>query len=200
MRACVTRVVCVQGHVTEAGHHQHTNSADTQTQHTNSNTQQPTPKNQQTIKKGVAHRDIKLENTLLQQISGLPRPLVKICDLGYAKHDNRSAAHSKVAFLGGGMLVGSLVHTRTCHTCLPQNAKITNNNTNTTQNTQPNKGRHAHVHGARGAQQPQHGRRVRRQGGRGSVVVCAWGVWAFWWFYRCFEGHAHSTKGTQQLT
>ena len=31
---------------------------------------------------GVANRDIKLENTLLD---GSPRPLVKICDFGYSK-------------------------------------------------------------------------------------------------------------------
>ncbi|KAF6263511.1 kinase-like domain-containing protein [Scenedesmus sp. NREL 46B-D3] len=50
-------------------------------------------------RKGVANRDIKLENTLLQVISGLPRPLVKICDFGYSKHDNRSVARSKVGTL-----------------------------------------------------------------------------------------------------
>ena len=31
---------------------------------------------------GVANRDIKLENTLLD---GSPRPLLKICDFGYSK-------------------------------------------------------------------------------------------------------------------
>lgn len=31
-----------------------------------------------------------------QVIPGLPRPLVKICDFGYSKHDNRSVARSKV--------------------------------------------------------------------------------------------------------
>ena len=31
---------------------------------------------------GVANRDIKLENTLLE---GSPRPLIKICDFGYSK-------------------------------------------------------------------------------------------------------------------
>ncbi|WIA16599.1 hypothetical protein OEZ85_013266 [Tetradesmus obliquus] len=50
-------------------------------------------------RKGVANRDIKLENTLLQVIPGLPRPLVKICDFGYSKHDNRSVARSKVGTL-----------------------------------------------------------------------------------------------------
>jgi serine/threonine protein kinase len=98
-------------------------------------------------KKGVANRDIKLENTLLavrrrlrpvvlrlagagaqrgadsllhptpltpphaprthtrtqqqrQMAPGLPRPLVKICDFGYSKHDNRSVARSKVVCVG----------------------------------------------------------------------------------------------------
>lgn len=50
-------------------------------------------------KKGVANRDIKLENTLLAMAPGLPRPLVKICDFGYSKHDNRSVARSKVGTL-----------------------------------------------------------------------------------------------------
>lgn len=38
---------------------------------------------------GVASRDIKLENTLLD---GSPRPLLKICDFGYSKV--RAASHS----------------------------------------------------------------------------------------------------------
>lgn len=50
-------------------------------------------------KKGVGIRDIKLENTLLQVIPGLPRPLLKICDFGYSKHDTRSCARSKVGTL-----------------------------------------------------------------------------------------------------
>ena len=33
-------------------------------------------------KRGVANRDIKLENTLLQMVKGLPLPLLKICDFG----------------------------------------------------------------------------------------------------------------------
>jgi serine/threonine protein kinase len=36
---------------------------------------------------------------LLQMAPGLPRPLVKICDFGYSKHDNRSVARSKVGTL-----------------------------------------------------------------------------------------------------
>ncbi|GBF93316.1 sulfur stress regulator [Raphidocelis subcapitata] len=50
-------------------------------------------------KKGVGIRDVKLENTLLQVIPGLPRPLLKICDFGYSKHDTRSCARSKVGTL-----------------------------------------------------------------------------------------------------
>ncbi|KXZ46593.1 hypothetical protein GPECTOR_42g804 [Gonium pectorale] len=50
-------------------------------------------------KRGVANRDIKLENTLLQKVDGLPLPLLKICDFGYSKADVRSAAKSKVGTL-----------------------------------------------------------------------------------------------------
>lgn len=43
---------------------------------------------------GVASRDIKLENTLLDSS---PRPLVKICDFGYSKHEKfQSAPGSRV--------------------------------------------------------------------------------------------------------
>ncbi len=48
-------------------------------------------------KRGVANRDIKLENTLLQVVKGLPLPLLKICDFGYSKADFKSAAKSKVS-------------------------------------------------------------------------------------------------------
>lgn len=34
-----------------------------------------------------------------QVIPGLPRPLVKICDFGYSKHDDRSVPRSKVVSL-----------------------------------------------------------------------------------------------------
>jgi serine/threonine-protein kinase SRK2 len=47
-------------------------------------------------RRGVANRDIKLENTLLQVVKGLPLPLLKICDFGYSKADFKSAAKSKV--------------------------------------------------------------------------------------------------------
>lgn len=50
-------------------------------------------------KRGVVNRDIKLENTLLQENNGLPLPLVKICDFGYSKADFKSAAKSKVGTL-----------------------------------------------------------------------------------------------------
>jgi serine/threonine-protein kinase SRK2 len=43
---------------------------------------------------GVANRDIKLENALLDSN---PRPLLKICDFGYSKHENfQSAPGSRV--------------------------------------------------------------------------------------------------------
>ncbi|KAK9829253.1 hypothetical protein WJX72_004786 [[Myrmecia] bisecta] len=43
---------------------------------------------------GVANRDIKLENTLLD---GTTKPLIKICDFGYSKHDKlQSAPGSRV--------------------------------------------------------------------------------------------------------
>ena len=46
-------------------------------------------------KEGVCHRDLKLENTLLD---GNPSaPLIKICDFGYSKRKNHdSAPHSTV--------------------------------------------------------------------------------------------------------
>ncbi|GFH19807.1 protein kinase domain-containing protein [Haematococcus lacustris] len=46
-------------------------------------------------RKGIANRDIKLENCLLQNEEGLPYPLLKICDFGYSKADFRSAAKSQ---------------------------------------------------------------------------------------------------------
>ncbi|KAJ9525256.1 hypothetical protein QJQ45_020801 [Haematococcus lacustris] len=47
-------------------------------------------------RKGVVNRDIKLENTLLQMVPGLPLPLLKICDFGYSKAHFMSAPKSKV--------------------------------------------------------------------------------------------------------
>ena len=50
-------------------------------------------------RKGVVNRDIKLENTLLQNIPGLPLPLLKVCDFGYSKAQFMSAPKSKVGTL-----------------------------------------------------------------------------------------------------
>ena len=46
---------------------------------------------------GVVNRDIKLENTLLD---GAPRPLLKICDFGYSKHEADSRPKTKVGTPG----------------------------------------------------------------------------------------------------
>ena len=46
---------------------------------------------------GVYNRDIKLENTLLDSSR---RPLLKICDFGYSKHENDSLPISKVGTPG----------------------------------------------------------------------------------------------------
>ena len=46
------------------------------------------------LSQGVVNRDIKLENTLLDTS---PRPLVKLCDFGYSKHEKfQSAPGSRV--------------------------------------------------------------------------------------------------------
>uniref|UniRef100_A0A7S1CUB7 Protein kinase domain-containing protein n=1 Tax=Picochlorum oklahomense TaxID=249345 RepID=A0A7S1CUB7_9CHLO len=51
-------------------------------------------------RKGVCNRDIKLENTLLV-LQKDKKPLLKMCDFGYAKHDQLdSIAHSKVGTPG----------------------------------------------------------------------------------------------------
>lgn len=41
-------------------------------------------------KKGVANRDVKLENILLQ--TGSKMPLAKLCDFGYSKHEEWDSA------------------------------------------------------------------------------------------------------------
>ncbi len=46
---------------------------------------------------GIVNRDIKLENTLLD---GTKRPLLKICDFGYSKHEKDSLPKSKVGTPG----------------------------------------------------------------------------------------------------
>ena len=45
---------------------------------------------------GVANRDLKPENLLLDKVGGNRRPLLKICDFGYAKHDLNSPATTGV--------------------------------------------------------------------------------------------------------
>ncbi|GBF96707.1 sulfur stress regulator [Raphidocelis subcapitata] len=51
-------------------------------------------------RKGVANRDIKLDNLLLQPLTGLPRPLLKVCDFGYSKSEmRRCEAHARVGTL-----------------------------------------------------------------------------------------------------
>ncbi|KAF6263514.1 kinase-like domain-containing protein [Scenedesmus sp. NREL 46B-D3] len=49
-------------------------------------------------RKGVANRDIKLDNILLDRsvLGKADWPILKICDWGYAKHDAKSLAKSKV--------------------------------------------------------------------------------------------------------
>lgn len=47
-------------------------------------------------KKGVANRDLKLENLLLDRKGTGSRPLLKICDFGYSKHDVNSPAKTVV--------------------------------------------------------------------------------------------------------
>lgn len=50
-------------------------------------------------RKGVANRDLKLENTLLHYVPTVAFPVLKICDFGYSKSDNKSCAKSKVGTL-----------------------------------------------------------------------------------------------------
>ena len=46
---------------------------------------------------GVANRDLKLENLLLDREEGPGnRPLLKICDFGYSKHEMNSSAKTNV--------------------------------------------------------------------------------------------------------
>lgn len=47
-------------------------------------------------KRGIANRDLKLENILLQRTPFSAKLLVKICDFGYSKSDMESAAKSRV--------------------------------------------------------------------------------------------------------
>ena len=49
------------------------------------------------LQMGIINRDIKLENTLLDNSR---RPLLKICDFGYSKHQKDSLPKSKVGTPG----------------------------------------------------------------------------------------------------
>ncbi len=80
----------------------------------NSNLTKTEPKTDQIELQGVVNRDIKLDNLLLQPVQGLARPLLKVCDFGYSKQDERAAALSKVGTLGELFLFrGRLVVGRT---------------------------------------------------------------------------------------
>jgi serine/threonine-protein kinase SRK2 len=46
-------------------------------------------------RRGVANRDLKLENLLLDDVE-LPKPLLRICDWGYSKHESNSSAKTGV--------------------------------------------------------------------------------------------------------
>jgi serine/threonine protein kinase len=54
-------------------------------------------------RKGVANRDIKLDNLLLHPTPGLPQPLLRVCDFGCSRSDvarrRGSPAHSRVGTL-----------------------------------------------------------------------------------------------------
>jgi len=47
-------------------------------------------------RRGVANRDLKLENLLMDQDVNGKKPLLKICDFGYSKHEMNSSAKSGV--------------------------------------------------------------------------------------------------------
>ena len=49
---------------------------------------------------GVVHRDMKLENTLLDGASPGTLPILKVCDFGYSKHEPQSLPKSSVGTPG----------------------------------------------------------------------------------------------------
>lgn len=61
-------------------------------------------------KRGVANRDLKLENLLLAQDgSNGYKPLLKICDFGFSKHENNSTAKTSVGtalYMAPEVLIG----------------------------------------------------------------------------------------------
>ncbi len=60
---------------------------------------------------GVANRDLKLENLLLDREEGPGnRPLLKICDFGYSKHEMNSSAKTNVGtpiYMAPEIILGS---------------------------------------------------------------------------------------------
>jgi serine/threonine-protein kinase SRK2 len=48
------------------------------------------------LAQGVANRDLKLENLLLDQDRCSGNPLLKVCDFGYSKHDLSSTANTRL--------------------------------------------------------------------------------------------------------
>lgn len=65
---------------------------------------------------GVANRDIKLENTLLD---GSPRPLIKICDFGYSKVSQGCTAMSGPACAHCGQMLHAAVMPTQRGSCAP---------------------------------------------------------------------------------
>lgn len=77
---------------------------------------------------GVCHRDLKLENTLLD---GNPAPRLKICDFGYSKVGGRAAAgwkgqrHGVGGLFWGRFMDGSLGVAHACTSCKCNTRPIT---------------------------------------------------------------------------
>ena len=64
------------------------------------------------LRKKVIHRDIKLENTLLDSVESGRNPLIKICDFGYSIDDQSSLPKTKVGtpgYTGERLLLPSLL-------------------------------------------------------------------------------------------
>jgi len=60
--------------------------------------------------RGVANRDIKLDNTLLHHFEGAQLPVVKLCDFGYSKHAAKSTAKTQAgtfAYMAPEVLINS---------------------------------------------------------------------------------------------
>ena len=70
---------------------------------------------------GVANRDLKLENLLLDRDGANGRrPLLKICDFGYSKHENNSPATTGVGtpiYMAPEIIYGSSKYDAKVHPC-----------------------------------------------------------------------------------